>query len=93
MKLIYDYTQDQMIEEFLELGEKKFRATQVFEWLYRQNVQSFEQMNNLSLSLREKLSLNLSYRTFKDRRKNRFHRMELLNIFCNYLMVVLLKQY
>ena len=27
MKLIYDYTQDQMIEEFLELGEKKFRAT------------------------------------------------------------------
>lgn len=57
MKLIYDYTQDQMIEEFLELGEKKFRATQVFEWLYRQNVQSFEQMNNLSLSLREKLSL------------------------------------
>ena len=56
MKLIYDYTQDQMIEEFLELGEKKFRATQVFEWLYRQNVQSFEQMNNLSLGLRDKLS-------------------------------------
>ena len=56
MKSIYDYTQAQMIEEFKELGEKKFRATQVFEWLYRQNVQSFEQMNNLSLDLREKLS-------------------------------------
>ena len=56
MKSIYDYTQEQMIEEFKELVEKKFRATQVFEWLYRQNVQSFEQMNNLSLDLREKLS-------------------------------------
>ena len=56
MKSIYDYTQEQMIEEFKELGEKKFRATQVFEWLYRQNVQSFEQMNNLSLDLIEKLS-------------------------------------
>ena len=33
MKSIYDYTQEQMIEEFKELGEKKFRATQVFEWL------------------------------------------------------------
>ena len=34
MKSIYDYTQEQLIDEFLELGEKKFRATQVFEWLY-----------------------------------------------------------
>lgn len=29
MKSIYDYTQEQLIDEFLELGEKKFRATQV----------------------------------------------------------------
>lgn len=33
MKSIYDYTQEQLIEEFLNLGEKKFRATQVFEWI------------------------------------------------------------
>ena len=25
MKSIYDYTQEQLIDEFLELGEKKFR--------------------------------------------------------------------
>lgn len=56
MKWIYDYTQEQMIDAFQDMGEKKFRATQVFEWLYRQNVQSFEQMNNLSLDLRNKLS-------------------------------------
>ena len=55
MKSIYDYTQEQLIDEFIALGEKKFRATQVFEWLYRQNIQDFHQMSNLSLELREKL--------------------------------------
>ena len=55
MKSIYDYTQEQLIEAFLELGEKKFRATQIFEWIYRKNVYSFDEMNNLSLDLREKL--------------------------------------
>lgn len=56
MKSIYDYTSEQLIEEFLKMNEKKFRATQVFEWIYRKGVSSFEQMNNLSLDLREKLS-------------------------------------
>ena len=56
MKSIYDYTQEQLIDEFLELGEKKFRATQVFEWLYLKNVNSFHEMNNISQGLRQKLS-------------------------------------
>ncbi len=56
MKLIYDYTQEQLIDEFLEMGEKKFRATQVYEWLYRKNVTSFDEMNNLSQDLRKKLN-------------------------------------
>ncbi|WP_418554436.1 23S rRNA (adenine(2503)-C(2))-methyltransferase RlmN [Longibaculum muris] len=60
MKSIYDYTQEQLIEEFLNLGEKKFRATQVFEWLYRKDVQDFDLMSNLSLELREKLKENFS---------------------------------
>ena len=47
MKSIYDYTQEQLIDEFLELGEKKFRATQVFEWLYLKNVNSFHEMNTI----------------------------------------------
>lgn len=56
MKSIYDYTQEQLFDEFLELGEKKFRATQVFEWIYRQGVNSFDEMNNLSQELRQKLT-------------------------------------
>jgi 23S rRNA (adenine2503-C2)-methyltransferase len=40
---------------FEELGEKKFRAKQVYEWLWLKPVQSFEAMTNLSKELRNKL--------------------------------------
>ena len=40
---------------FDELGEKKFRAKQVYEWLWLKPVQSFEGMTNLSKELRNKL--------------------------------------
>lgn len=40
---------------FLEMGEPKFRAVQVYEWLWKKGVHSFEAMTNLSKKLREKL--------------------------------------
>ncbi|ADI69278.1 23S rRNA methyltransferase [Streptococcus pneumoniae 4075-00] len=40
----------------LEQGEKKFRADQIWEWLYRKRVQSFEEMTNLSKDLIAKLN-------------------------------------
>lgn len=39
----------------MELEEKPFRAKQIFEWLHNKQVESFEDMTNLSKSLREKL--------------------------------------
>ena len=39
-----------------ENGEKKFRAAQIWEWLYRKRVQSFEEMTNLSKDLIAKLN-------------------------------------
>lgn len=53
---IYGLTKDQLIEWFLENGEKKFRATQVWEWLYIKRAQRFDEMTNLSKALIEKLS-------------------------------------
>lgn len=41
---------------FLEFGEKSFRANQVWEWLWQKNAHSFEQMSNLSLSMRSWLN-------------------------------------
>ncbi len=40
---------------FVELGEQKFRARQVYEWLWQKGAQSFDSMSNLSKSLRESL--------------------------------------
>ncbi|MFI5171029.1 MAG: 23S rRNA (adenine(2503)-C(2))-methyltransferase RlmN [Chitinophagales bacterium] len=36
-------------------GEKRFRAKQVYEWLWQKSVSSFDEMSNLSKELREKL--------------------------------------
>ena len=44
------------IEKYFEsIGEKKFRARQLFEWLWLKPVQSFGEMTNLSKELRQKL--------------------------------------
>lgn len=40
---------------FEELGEKKFRARQVYEWLWQKHAMSFADMTNLSKDLRQKL--------------------------------------
>ena len=40
-----------------ELGEKPFRAKQIYAWLHQQLVTSWDEMTNLSKSLREKLSV------------------------------------
>ena len=45
---------------FEEIGEKKFRAKQVFEWLWLKPVQSFEGMTNISKELRQKLGTAFS---------------------------------
>lgn len=40
---------------FQELGEKKFRATQILKWIHQDGVTDFQQMTNISKVLREKL--------------------------------------
>ena len=45
------------LEMFFEsIGEKKFRATQVMKWIHQLGVTDFQQMNNLSKDLRNRLS-------------------------------------
>ena len=54
-KDIRSYTLDELKKEIESIGEKAFRAKQVYEWLHVKLVDSFEEMTNLSKSLREKL--------------------------------------
>jgi 23S rRNA (adenine2503-C2)-methyltransferase len=49
------------LEQYFEtLGEKKFRAKQVYEWLWLKQAHSFEAMTNLSKELRAKMTENFS---------------------------------
>ena len=49
------------LETFVkELGEPKFRAKQLYEWIHRRHAASFDEMTNLPKQLREKLSENAS---------------------------------
>ncbi|QJD70322.1 23S rRNA (adenine(2503)-C(2))-methyltransferase RlmN [Marinobacterium sp. LSUCC0821] len=41
---------------FEELGEKRFRATQVLKWIHQQGASSFDEMTNISKALRERLA-------------------------------------
>ncbi len=50
-----DLTVKELEEYFVSIGEKPFRAKQVFEWLNR-GVDSFDEMSNIPKELRERLS-------------------------------------
>ncbi len=65
MKNIKDYDLPSLKEELTNIGEKTFRAEQIFKWLYQEKVKSFDEMTNLSLDLREKLKQNYDICNFK----------------------------
>ena len=58
MKSIYDATIGELEEFLLSSSEKKFHATQIFDWLYVKRVDSFSKMTNLSKDLISKLESN-----------------------------------
>ena len=47
---------DELKSSMAIFGEKSFRAKQVFEWLWQKNAASFDEMSNLSVPLRQKLT-------------------------------------
>jgi len=52
---IKNISKDELIKELVRLGEKPFRATQVFRWLYKRGTKSFDEMTDLNKDLREKI--------------------------------------
>lgn len=50
-------TMEELEEYCINIGEKKFRAKQIFEWIHR-GVKSIDEMTNLSINLRNKLKEN-----------------------------------
>ena len=68
---IKDYNLEQLKAKMIELGEKPFIGEQIFEWLYKENVNSFDDMTNLSLQLRDKLKENFELHRFNILKKQK----------------------
>lgn len=65
-KSIYNLTKDQLTDWLLERGQKKFRAEQVWNWLYVKRVQSFEEMNNVNKECLAVLEEHFVIQTLKE---------------------------
>ena len=52
-------------KNYKNYGEKSYRAEQIFQWIYKKNVTSFDEMTNLSEDLKEKLKENFDLHVFK----------------------------
>jgi 23S rRNA (adenine2503-C2)-methyltransferase len=59
------YTEDELRNFFIEKSEPKFRAGQVFNWMYNHLADDFMQMKNLPKTLRQELSENCELLTLK----------------------------
>ena len=55
-KDILSLTLDELYSDMEVIGEKKFRGKQIYEWLHIKRVNKFEDMSNISFTLRTKLS-------------------------------------
>ena len=45
---IYGITLDELEKYFLDRNDKKFKATQIYDWVYKKRVSSFDEMRNVS---------------------------------------------
>ncbi len=63
---IKSMTIEELKSFFIELGEKAFRATQIFGWLHEKRVASYEEMTNVSKGLRERLEQECQWTTLTE---------------------------
>lgn len=58
---IRSYTLLELEDKIAELGEAKFRAKQIYQWIHQKHVNSYEEMSNLSKKLRETLEQHIEF--------------------------------
>ena len=58
MTNLFSYSLPKLEDLMLFIGQKKYRATQIFKWIYEKRVTNFDEMNDVSLSFREFLKDN-----------------------------------
>ena len=64
-KSIYGLTMEQLTEWLLGQGQKKFRAAQIWDWLYKKSVTNFADMKNINKECIELLDANFAIQTLE----------------------------
>ena len=64
MKKIDCLSAEEIKEIVINFSEQSFRGRQIYNWLYHNNVTSFDMMTNIPVSLREKLSSEYEFTYF-----------------------------
>lgn len=57
---LYNFTREKLESEMLSRGQKKYRATQLFSWIYEKKAKSFDEMSDVSKAFREELNRDFS---------------------------------
>jgi len=65
MKDIKSLTLTELTDEIIKLGEPKFRASQVYDWMHKKKVVSFDEMKNVPSSLKDKLGSEFDFVSLK----------------------------
>jgi len=65
-KSIYSFTFEQLEEWIVEHGERRYRAEQIWDWLYRKRVKQFSHMKNLNDSCLKLLEEKLTFSTMEE---------------------------
>ena len=60
MANIYSYTRSDLVDYFISIGEKKFKADIVFDWLYKKRITDFSLMSNLNKNVISKLNEDMT---------------------------------
>ena len=58
-------------QKMIEWGEKKFRGSQIYQWLWEKGAQSFSEMTNLSIALRGRLEAEYGVFTIEEDKRQR----------------------
>lgn len=59
---IYDLELYELENYFLSKNDKKFRASQVYDWLYKKTVRSFDEMTNLKKNVIDDLTRDFTFK-------------------------------
>ena len=62
---IKSLTKTQLQDEMAKLGEKSFRANQIYDWMHKQLVRDFDSMTNVSKDLRKQLQEHFHFVSLK----------------------------